>query len=80
MAACGIDIDNITHVVNFDVPQDRKASSTVLAVLVAPAIPASTFITLREFRQLKLIERSVKTKIIRGQLPIDANVLENSGN
>ena len=37
---------------------------------------ALTFITPREFRQLKLIERSVKTKIIRGQLPTDANVLE----
>ena len=37
---------------------------------------ALTFITPREFRQLKLIERSVKTKITRRQLPTDASVLE----
>ena len=37
---------------------------------------AMTFITPREFRQLKLIERTVKTKIQRRQLPTAANVIE----
>lgn len=78
VAARGIDIDNITHVVNFDVPQDpesyvHRIGRTGRAGNTGVAL---TFITPREFRQLKLIERSVKTKIIRGQLPTDANVLE----
>ena len=78
VAARGIDIDNITHVVNFDIPQDPesyvhrigrtgRAGNTGIAI---------TFITSREFRQLKLIERVVKTKIQRRELPTDANVLE----
>ena len=32
VAARGIDIDNITHVINFDIPQDRKAMFIVLDV------------------------------------------------
>ena len=78
VAARGLDIDNITHVVNFDIPQDPesyvhrigrtgRAGNTGIAI---------TFITPREFRQLKLIERIVKTKIVRRELPTDANVLE----
>ncbi len=78
VAARGLDIDNITHVVNFDIPQDPesyvhrigrtgRAGNTGIAI---------TFITSREFRQLKLIERIVKTKIVRRELPTDANVLE----
>ena len=78
VAARGLDIDNITHVVNFDIPQDPesyvhrigrtgRAGNTGIAI---------TFITAREFRQLKLIERTIKTKIIRGTLPTTANVLE----
>ena len=78
VAARGLDIDNITHVVNFDIPQDPesyvhrigrtgRSGNTGIAI---------TFITPREFRQLKLIERIVKTKIVRRELPTDANVLE----
>ena len=37
---------------------------------------AMTFITPREFRQLKLIERAANTKIMRRQLPTTANVVE----
>lgn len=78
VAARGIDIDNITHVINFDIPQDPesyvhrigrtgRAGNTGIAM---------TFITPREFRQLKLIERTIKTKINRRQLPTTANVIE----
>lgn len=78
VAARGLDIDNITHVVNFDVPQDSESyvhriGRTGRAGNTGVAL---TFITPREFRQLKLIERSIKTKIIRGTLPTDENVLE----
>ena len=78
VAARGLDIDDVTHVVNFDIPQDPesyvhrigrtgRAGNTGIAL---------TFITPREFRQLKLIERTIKTKIVRGTLPTTANVLE----
>jgi len=73
-----LDIENISHVVNFDIPQDpesyvHRIGRTGRAGNSGIAI---TFITPREFRQLKLIERTVKTKIVRSQLPTDANVLE----
>lgn len=78
VAARGIDIDNITHVVNFDIPQDpesyvHRIGRTGRAGNTGMAL---TFITPREFRQLKLIERTIKTKIVRGTLPTTANVLE----
>ena len=77
-ASGGIDIDNITHVVNFDIPQDpesyvHRIGRTGRAGNTGVAM---TFITPREFRQLKLIERTVKTKIVRRQLPTAANVIE----
>jgi ATP-dependent RNA helicase DeaD len=78
VAARGLDIDNITHVVNFDVPQDpesyvHRIGRTGRAGNTGVSL---TFITPREFRQLKLIERTIKTKIVRGTLPTDENVLE----
>lgn len=78
VAARGIDIDNITHVVNFDVPQDpesyvHRIGRTGRAGNTGVAM---TFITPREFRQLKLIEKVAHTKIQRRQLPTAANVIE----
>ena len=78
VAARGIDVDNITHVINFDIPQDpesyvHRIGRTGRAGNTGVAM---TFITPREFRQLKLIERIAKTKIKRRQLPTAANVIE----
>ena len=78
VAARGIDVNDIDYVINYDVPQSAeyyvhrigrtgRAGNTGVAM---------TFITPREFRQLKLIERTVKTKIQRRQLPTAANVIE----
>ena len=78
VAARGIDVDDVDIVFNYDLPQDEeyyvhrigrtgRAGNTGVAM---------TFITPREFRQLKLIERTVKTKIQRRQLPTAANVIE----
>ena len=82
VAARGLDIDNITHVVNFDVPSDSESyvhriGRTGRAGNTGVAL---TFITPREFRQLKLIERSIKTKIIRGTLPPTPACWNGSGN
>lgn len=78
VAARGLDIDNITHVINFDIPQDpesyvHRIGRTGRAGNTGTAM---TFITPREFRQLKLIEKMVNTRIQRRQLPTAANVIE----
>jgi late competence protein required for DNA uptake (superfamily II DNA/RNA helicase) len=40
VAARGIDIDDITHVFNYDVPNNRKITCTASVVQVAQASPA----------------------------------------
>ena len=41
IAARGIDIQNVSHVINFDLPQNQKAMCTELVVPDAPALKAS---------------------------------------
>ena len=78
IAARGLDIEGVTHVVNYDIPRTvtdyiHRIGRTGRAGKTGVAM---TFITPREFRQLKLIERVVKTKIQGRQLPTAANVIE----
>lgn len=78
VAARGLDIDHVTHVINYDIPQDHESyvhriGRTGRAGKKGIAI---TFIGPREYRQLKLIENLAKTRIIRKQLPSPADVLE----
>lgn len=78
VAARGLDIDNISHVINYDIPQDpesyvHRIGRTGRAGNTGTAM---TLITPREFRQLKLIEKIAKTRIVRKQMPTAANVLE----
>lgn len=78
VAARGIDIDDITHVFNYDIPQDNEAyvhriGRTGRAGRKGVAI---TFINPREYRQLKLIEKLTKSRIIRKQLPSAADILD----
>lgn len=78
VAARGIDIDDITHVINYDIPQDHESyvhriGRTGRAGRSGIAI---TFIEPREYRQLRLIEKLIKHRMIRGQLPTPADVLE----
>lgn len=78
VAARGIDIENITHVINFDIPQDPESYVHRIGRTgrAGNSGVAMTFITPREFRQLKLIEKIAKTRIQRRQLPTAANVIE----
>jgi ATP-dependent RNA helicase DeaD len=78
VAARGIDIEHITHVINYDIPQDpesyvHRIGRTGRAGKKGVAI---TFIEPREYRQLRLIEQLVKARIMRRQLPSSADVLE----
>lgn len=78
VAARGIDIDDITHVVNYDIPQDHESYVHRIGRTgrAGKKGVAMTFIDPREYRQLKLIERLAKTKIVRKQLPSSADILE----
>ena len=78
VAARGLDIEQVTHVVNYDIPQDPEAyvhriGRTGRAGHKGVAI---TFISPREFRQLKLIERMAKTRILRRQLPSSTEIFD----
>ncbi|MCL5040635.1 MAG: DbpA RNA binding domain-containing protein, partial [Firmicutes bacterium] len=71
VAARGLDIENVTHVINFDIPQDpesyvHRIGRTGRAGKTGTAL---TFIQPREFQQLRLIERLIKTRIRRRDLP-----------
>ena len=78
VAARGLDIDNVSHVVNFDIPQDTESyvHRTGRTGRAGKKGTAITFIHPREFRQLKQVERELRIRIIRGTLPSAADVLE----
>lgn len=78
VAARGLDIQDVTHVFNYDIPQDAESyvhriGRTGRAGRTGTAI---TFISAREFGQLRLIERITKTRIQRKPLPSMMDVAE----
>lgn len=78
VAARGLDIEGVSHVINYDIPQDpefyvHRIGRTGRAGRSGVAI---TIITPREYRQLRLIENLTKTRIKRGRLPSIADVAE----
>ncbi|MDD4587882.1 MAG: DEAD/DEAH box helicase [Heliobacteriaceae bacterium] len=78
VAARGLDVENVTHVINYDVPQDpesyvHRIGRTGRAGKKGIAI---TLINYREYRQLKLIERMIKVRIKRRELPSIADIVE----
>lgn len=78
VAARGLDIDDVNYVINFDIPQDPESYVHRIGRTgrAGNSGVAMTFITPREFRQLKLIERVAKTRIKRRELPTVGDVLE----
>jgi ATP-dependent RNA helicase DeaD len=78
VAARGLDIKNVTHVINFSIPQNpesyiHRIGRTGRAGKSGIAI---TLVTPREYRHLKLIERTAKTTIDRKKLPSSKEVLK----
>ncbi len=71
VAARGLDIPDVTHVINYSIPQNpdgyiHRIGRTGRAGKSGIAI---TFVTPREYRQLRLIEKSAKTTISKAKLP-----------
>ncbi len=78
VAARGIDVDNVTHVINYDIPQDpesyvHRIGRTGRAGKRGLAI---TLVTPREFKLLKQIERETKTSMTSREVPTLADVAE----
>jgi ATP-dependent RNA helicase DeaD len=71
VAARGIDVENVTHVINYDLPQDTESyvhriGRTGRANRVGVAY---TLVTAREYMTLKHIEKATKSKIKRKDIP-----------
>ena len=71
VAARGIDVESVTHVINYDLPQDsdsyvHRIGRTGRANREGTSY---TFVTAREYKVLKQIERATKGKIVRKELP-----------
>lgn len=78
VAARGLDIKDVTHVINYSIPQNpdsyvHRIGRTGRAGKSGIAI---TFITPREYKHLHLIEKAAMTKIDRKKLPSQADVLK----
>jgi ATP-dependent RNA helicase DeaD len=76
VAARGLDIESVTHVINFDIPWDpesyvHRIGRTGRAGRAGDAI---TLATPRDYRLLRLIEQTVRTRITRKRLPSLADV------
>jgi ATP-dependent RNA helicase DeaD len=76
VAGRGIDVENISHVINYSIPQNpegyiHRIGRTGRAGRAGIAV---TFVTPREYRQLQLIERIAKTKLSRREIPSAAEV------
>lgn len=78
VAARGLDIRGVTHIYNFDIPQDpdsyvHRIGRTGRA---GKAGMAMTFVTPREITLLKLIEKVIKHKIAREPVPTVMEAME----
>lgn len=71
VAARGIDVDNISHVINYDLPQDTESYVHRIGRTGRARKEgiAYTLVTPREYLQLKDIERMTKSKIKRKDIP-----------
>jgi ATP-dependent RNA helicase DeaD len=78
VAARGLDIENITHVINYNIPEDpesyvHRIGRTGRAGREGTAL---TLVTAREFRNLKLIEQYTKSRVKRKDIPTIEDVME----
>ena len=71
VAARGIDVENVTHVINYDLPQDTESYVHRIGRTgrAKKEGTAYTLVTAREYTTLKQIERATKGKIKRKEIP-----------
>ncbi len=77
VAARGIDVNNLTHVINYSLPQDSESyvhriGRTGRAGNQGTAI---TFISSSEYRQFRAMEREVKAEIRKEMLPSPQDII-----
>jgi len=77
VAARGLDISGVTHVYNFDIPQDPESYVHRIGRTgrAGKAGMAVTLVTPREMGHLRLIEQVAKRKITRKPLPTFSEAL-----
>ncbi|MGD9890249.1 MAG: DEAD/DEAH box helicase [Dehalococcoidia bacterium] len=78
VAARGIDVEQVSHVINYDLPQDpeyyvHRIGRTGRAGRGGEAL---TFVAPWEMREFRLIERTVGARIQRAEIPTAAEVAE----
>jgi len=78
VAARGLDISGVTHVYNFDIPQDPESYVHRIGRTgrIGKTGSAVTFVTPRELHHLRLIERQTNRKMIRKPIPTLNEALE----
>lgn len=78
VAARGLDISGVTHVYNFDIPQDPESYVHRIGRTgrVGREGMAATFVTPREFYHLRNIEQVTKRKIVRKPVPTVNDAIE----
>lgn len=79
VAARGLDVENISHVINYDMPSDveyyvHRIGRTGRAGRTGVAL---TLATQRELRMVTIIERYLKIRIERARVPTEADVAAN---
>ncbi len=78
VAARGLDVSGITHVYNFDIPQDAEGYVHRIGRTgrAGRAGVAATFVTPREIRLLKTIEQMTNVRMQRRRVPTQAQAVE----
>ena len=78
VAARGLDIKNVTHVINYGIPQhpDSYVHRIGRTGRAGKSGMAITLVTPREYKHLRLIEKNAKTIIDRKKLPSSADVVK----
>jgi len=78
VAARGLDIGDISHIYNFDIPQDPESYVHRIGRTgrLGKTGIAVTFVTPREMEHLRLIEKMIKRRIVRQATPTMSQALE----
>ncbi|QWU18059.1 DEAD/DEAH box helicase [Paenibacillus sophorae] len=78
VAARGLDVSGVTHVINFDLPQDPESYVHRIGRTGRAGKEGSawSFVTPREIDHLRLIERVTRHRITRKPLPTMAEAIE----